>query len=104
MRVFYFVGGPTAGNAPEFFRRLKEAGGPPPGWRVYPHAGGDGKALHLVEVETEEAITAHLARFSDIYEATVPTEIVERPSSRAASSPESSMTTQVVVSAYGGNP
>jgi hypothetical protein len=49
MRVFYFVGGPTAGNAPEFFRRLEEAGGPPPGWRVYRHASGDGRALHLVE-------------------------------------------------------
>jgi hypothetical protein len=32
------------------------------------------KALHLVEVETEEAVPAHLARFADIYEATAPTE------------------------------
>lgn len=104
MRVFYFVGGPTAGNAPEFFRRLEEAGGPPPGWRIYPHASGDGRALHLVEADTEEAITAHLARFADIYEATASTEIIERPSPQAASSRESSTTTQAAVSAYGGTP
>jgi hypothetical protein len=77
MRTFYFVGGPTAGTAAEFFRRLDMLGGPPPGWQLYPHANEDGKALHIVRVANEDAITAHLAHFSDIYEATPPTEVIE---------------------------
>jgi len=76
MRTFYFVGGQSAGRVAEFFRRLSEFGGPPPGWQLYPHANGDGKALHIVRVANEDAITAHLAHFSDIYEATPPTEVI----------------------------
>ncbi len=84
MRTFYFVGGPTAGHAEEFFRRLDELGGPPPGWQLYPHADGDGRALHIVRAANEEAITAHLAHFSDIYEATPPTEVIEASSGEDA--------------------
>jgi hypothetical protein len=102
MRIFYFVGGPTPGNAGEFFQKLAQAGGPPPGWRIYPHASGDGKALHVIEAEAEDPIIAHLARFADIYEATVLTEIVESPSRPAASSQELSMTVPAAVSGYGG--
>ena len=47
MRVFYFVGGPTLGNEVEFYRRLEQAGGPPPGWRIYPHASGDRSSRRL---------------------------------------------------------
>jgi hypothetical protein len=77
MRTFYFVGGPTAGRAEEFFRRLAELGGPPPGWHVYPHASGDGKALRIVQAENEDAIAAHLDHFPGIYEATSPTEVTD---------------------------
>ncbi len=56
MKKFYFVGGPKAGQAEEFFRRLAQIGGPPSGWRIYPHAIKDGKALHLVEVESQDEI------------------------------------------------
>jgi hypothetical protein len=79
MRTFYFVGGPLPGHADEFFRRLAQAGGPPPSWRIYPHASGDGKALHVVRAEAEDAITTHLAQFADIYAASPPTEVVEPP-------------------------
>jgi hypothetical protein len=75
MRTFYFVGGPTPGDAEAFFRRLEAAGGPPPGWRIYPHACGDGKALHIVPAESTDPINAHLAQFADIYEATPPIEL-----------------------------
>jgi hypothetical protein len=78
MRTYYFVGGPIPGHAEAFFRRLSQAGGPPPGWHIYPHAEGDGRALHVVRVESAEAIAAHLAQFADIYEATPPIEVVER--------------------------
>lgn len=80
MRTFYFVGGPTPGNTDAFFRRLAEAGGPLPGWRIWPHADGGGRALHVVPAETVADIEAHLARFADLYEATPPVEIVERGS------------------------
>ena len=78
MHTYSFVGGPTPGNAEAFFRRLAEAGGPPPGWEIWPHAGGDGGALHLVRAESSDAIAAHLARFADLYRATPPVEVVER--------------------------
>jgi hypothetical protein len=38
MRTYYFVGGPAHGHEDSFFRRLA------------PHANGDGRALHVVEV------------------------------------------------------
>jgi hypothetical protein len=68
MKTFYFVGGPTEGHQDDFFRRLTEIGGLPPGWRIYPHATGDGRALHLAQADGEEAIVAHLALFDPIYE------------------------------------
>ena len=77
MPTFYFVGGPLPGHADEFFRRLAQAGGPPPSWQIYPHASGDGKALHVVRAEADDAITTHLAQFADIYEASAPVEVVE---------------------------
>ena len=80
MRTFYFVGGPTPGNAEAFFRRLDAAGGPPPGWRIYPHACGDNKALHIVLAESADSINAHLAQFADIYEATPPVELADNGS------------------------
>jgi hypothetical protein len=77
MKMFYFVGGPKPGRADDFFRRLAEAGGPPPGWQIYPFANTDGKALHIVRVDSADAIAAHLAQFADIYESTPPVELVE---------------------------
>lgn len=68
VRLFYFVGGPIEGKQDAFFRHLAEVGGPPPGWRLYPHVGGDGRALHLVEATSEGEIDAHLAQFGSIYE------------------------------------
>jgi hypothetical protein len=68
MRLFYFVGGPTAGSEEAFGRRLAELGGPPPGWQVYPFADGGGQALHLVTADAESAIDAHLANFAPHYE------------------------------------
>jgi len=68
MKTYYFVGGPTQGNEDAFFRRLTEVGGLPSGWRIYPHAAGDGRALHVVEVDGDESILAHLAHFGSIYE------------------------------------
>jgi hypothetical protein len=50
MRLFYFVGGPVPGAAEDFLRRLREIGGPLRGWKIYPHATNDGKALHVAEV------------------------------------------------------
>ena len=67
MRTYYFVGGPLPGRMEEFRRRLGAAGGPPTGWLVYPHASGDGQALHVVDAESSEAILEHLAHFSGIY-------------------------------------
>jgi hypothetical protein len=66
-KTYYFVGGPLPGRMDEFRRRLDAAGGPPPGWRIYPHASGDGRALHVVEAESRDAILRHLARFDGIY-------------------------------------
>lgn len=68
MRLFYFVGGPTAGNEQAFVDRLRELGGPPTGWQVYPLADGSGQALHVVTVEAEGAIDAHLANFAPGYQ------------------------------------
>ena len=68
MRLFYFVGGPTEGHREGFLRRLAEAGGSPPGWWIYPHARGDGQALHVVEADAEESILADLAQFDPIYQ------------------------------------
>jgi hypothetical protein len=68
MKLFYFVGGPVDGQQEAFFRRLAEVGGSPPGWRLYPHAGGDGRALHLVDAHEEGEIEEHLAQFGSIYQ------------------------------------
>lgn len=68
MRTYYFVGGPREGREAAFFGRLQELGGAPPDWRIYPHASGDGRALHLVEAESEAPILAHLAQFGELYE------------------------------------
>ncbi len=67
MKTFYFVGGPRPGQVEEFFRRLREAGGPPVGWQIFPHVA-DTRALHLVSAESEQEILDHLRRFADIYE------------------------------------
>jgi hypothetical protein len=77
MKMFYFVGWPTPGCGDDFFRRLAEAGGPPPSWQIYPFASADGKALHIVRVDSADAIAAHLAQFADIYESTPPVELVD---------------------------
>ncbi len=78
MRLFYFIGGPKAGKAEEFFRRLEQVGGTPASWRIYPHAVNDGRALHIAEVESPQDILNHLQHFDDIYEHTEIVEIVER--------------------------
>jgi hypothetical protein len=67
MSTYYFVGGPLPGKMDEFRRRLDAAGGPPAGWTLLPHASGDGRALHVVEAESQEAILRHLALFDGIY-------------------------------------
>lgn len=74
MKIFYFVGGPKAGRAEDFFQRLHQIGGSPAGWRIYPHSSEDGKALHVVEAESRQAILDHLQQFGDTYEHT---EIIE---------------------------
>ena len=68
MRLFYFIGGPIEGQQEAFFRRLAEVGGSPLGWRLYPHVGQDGGALHLVEARDKAEIEAHLAQFGSSYE------------------------------------
>jgi hypothetical protein len=78
MRLFYFVGGPTAGNDEAFGRRLAELGGPPRGWQVYPFADGSGQALHLVTADAESSIDAHLANFAPDYERGPVIELVAR--------------------------
>jgi hypothetical protein len=78
MKKFYFVGGPKTGQAEEFFRRLNQIGGTPSGWRLYPHAGNSGKALHLVDAESQDDIVHHLEHFQDIYERGEIVEIIER--------------------------
>jgi hypothetical protein len=80
MKLFYFVGGPVAGQQDVFLRRRAELGGSPPGWRLYPHAGQDGRALHLVEATGEEEIDAHLALFGPIYERGPIVEVASRVS------------------------
>ena len=80
MRTFYFVGGPIGGQGEAFRRRLAEFGGSPPGWHVYPHASGDGQALHVVTTDAEESIDAHLAIFGPIYARGPIVEVVPRPS------------------------
>jgi hypothetical protein len=60
MRLFYFIGGPKPGQAVQYLRRLEEIGGNPPDWRVYPLVTSDGKALHLVRVDSPETIQVHL--------------------------------------------
>jgi hypothetical protein len=34
---------------------------------VYPHASGDGRALHVVHAESCDELTRHLERFDGIY-------------------------------------
>ncbi len=67
MKTYYFVGGPLPGCMDDFRERLGSAGGPPPGWLVLPHASGDGRALHVVQAESREAVLLHLALFDRIY-------------------------------------
>ncbi|NJD27713.1 MAG: hypothetical protein FIA92_05395 [Chloroflexi bacterium] len=50
-----------------------------PDWLIYPHASGDGRALHVVRAEDEAPILDHLARFEPIYERGPIVEVVERP-------------------------
>jgi hypothetical protein len=64
MKKFYFVGGPKTGQAEAFFRRLHQIGGTPSGWRIYPRAVNDGKALHIVDVESQDEILNHLQHFA----------------------------------------
>ncbi len=51
------------GSAPHF----GAAGGPPPGWLVYPPASGEGRALHVVHAESRDEVIRHLERFDGIY-------------------------------------
>jgi hypothetical protein len=78
MRLFYFVGGPIEGQQDAFFARLAEVGGSPPGWRLFPHMGQDGRALHIVEASGEDEIDAHLAKFEPTYERGPIVEVVPR--------------------------
>ena len=78
MKKFYFVGGPKPGQAEEFFRRLNQIGGTPKGWHLYPHADNSGKALHIVDVQSQDDIVHHLEHFHDIYEHSEIIEIIER--------------------------
>lgn len=80
MKKFYFVGGPKMGQSQEFFRRLGQIGGTPSGWRIYPYAMNDGRALHLVNAESQEQILDHLQHFQDLYEWNEIVEIVEAKS------------------------
>lgn len=77
MKRYYFVGGPKPDHVDEFFQRLQQLGGSPNGWQVFPHASGDGKALHLITAKTEKEILEHLQHFNDIYEHTDIIEISE---------------------------
>ena len=83
MRTYYFVGGPRAGEEGTFFAQLQSLGGAPEGWRVYRHAGPDGRALHLVEAESERPILAHLAHFGPNYERGPIVEVVQSERSGA---------------------
>ena len=78
MKKFYFVGGPKLGFFEEFFTRLKNVGGLPKGWTIYPHANEDGKVLHIVETNSLDDILTHLNNFNGIYENSDIVEIIER--------------------------
>jgi hypothetical protein len=67
MKTFYFVGGPNPGMHEQFSQRLKEIGGPPKGWTIYPHSPDDGKALHLVSAGSRQDILDHIVHFADLY-------------------------------------
>ncbi|MDA8213433.1 MAG: hypothetical protein M0021_16395 [Clostridia bacterium] len=79
MKKYYFVGGPKKGHEKEFFQRLAKLGGSPAGWTIFPHAGKDGKALHIVETSEMADILNHLGHFTDIYERSEIVEVVEKP-------------------------
>jgi len=68
MKTFYFIGGPKPGRVEEFFQRLAQVGGLPANWKIYPHVASDGKALHVVNVESLQSILDHLQHFQEIYE------------------------------------
>lgn len=78
MKKYYFIGGPKKEFIQEFFNRLKKIGGPPSGWSIYPHANNDGKALHIVEAESDNEIFKHLKHFIDIYDRSEIVEITKR--------------------------
>ena len=78
MKTYYFVGGPLLGKEEAFFTRLKALGGLPPGWQIYPHASGDGNALHIVTAVSPTDITAHLDHFTEIYQYGPVIEVLER--------------------------
>jgi len=79
MKTYYFVGGPPPDRMQEFRARLAAAGGPPPGWLLLPHASRDGKALHVVQAESPEAVLRHLAHFDGIYSHGEIIEVVQVP-------------------------
>jgi hypothetical protein len=79
MRTFYFVGGPINGQREDFLHRLADVGGSPPGWQIYPHAGRDGRALHVVQADSETSILVHLAKFDPIYERGPIVEVLPAP-------------------------
>ena len=78
MKTYYFVGGPIEGQVDAFRARLARVGGSPPGWLIYPHASGDGRALHVVNADGQEPILAHLAQFEPIYKHGPIVEVVSR--------------------------
>ena len=63
MKTFHFTGGPKCGIQEKFFQRLKEIGSVPQGWVIYPHVSEDGKALHIVTVESLQDVLEHVAHF-----------------------------------------
>ena len=68
MKTFYFTGGPKYGMQEKFFQRLEEIGGMPQGWVIYPHVSEDGKALHIVTVESLQHVLEHATPFDSFYE------------------------------------
>jgi hypothetical protein len=78
MKTYYFVGGPVESQADAFLHRLTEVGGSPDGWEIYPHASGDGLALHLVASDSEKAILDHFAQFDPIYRRGPIVEVIPR--------------------------
>lgn len=83
MKTYYFIGRPQPGKRAQFFEKLTEIGGTPPGWKIYPHVSGDGLALHLIEAESPEEIHAHLDHFAGMY---THAEFIEIDSPRSPSS------------------